>query len=137
MNIKISEPKGHLRARLATFAGNSHVVSPVYATLAGMALWPVAQAVGAGDLAVHAHCTGGHRRWCGDQPHRQPASVLEGRNRRLPLPDPGRAVLDAVLAELDVLREAQETLAEVDRLRSAKTLRAELARLGGSPRLET
>jgi len=46
-------------------------------------------------------------------------------------------VFDAVLAELDVLREAQETLAEVDRLWFAKTLRVELARLGGSPRLET
>jgi len=52
MNNKFFGLKAYLRARFATFARNPRVVSSVYATLAGMALWSVAQAVGDSDLAA-------------------------------------------------------------------------------------
>jgi len=108
-----------------------------------MTLWPVAQAVGASDLAAALTALAGTAVGVGanliaNQVQSWKDETDAGRSLAQAAAESTqvREALDAVLAELDVLREAQAALAEVDRAWFAETLRAELARLGGSPRLE-
>lgn len=143
MPIHLSELKTHLRTRPTAFARNPRVAGSVYAALAGMALWPVAQAVGAGDFAAAITALAGTAAGVGanliaNQVQSWKDESDAGRSLAQAATESAqvRAALDAVLSELDVVREAQAALAEADRAWFAETLRAELARLGGSPRLE-
>ena len=52
MPIHLFELKTHLHTRLTAFARNPRVAGSVYAALAGMALWLIAQAAGTGDFAA-------------------------------------------------------------------------------------
>lgn len=143
MPIHLSELKTHLRTRLATFARNPRVAGSVYAALAGMALWPIAQAAGAGDFAAALTALAGAAAGVGAnlianqvQSWKDESDAGRSLVQAAAKSAQVRAALDAVLAELGVLQEAQAALAEADQAWFAETLRAELAHLGGSPRLE-
>ena len=130
-----------VQERLARFAASAQVqfqeASPnlLYGFLSAMALWPVAQAVQGGELAallaLGSAAGGVGANLIANQVQRwQDEADAAGQLSQAAQADPAvREALDAVLAEFDVVRQAQAGLSEADRAWFLETLRREVAQL--------
>ena len=131
---------GALAGWKARLAGSG--VASVYAMVSAAALWPMAQAAARGDVATmigFGAALGGSvganllanqlQRW---QDEADAARQLAA----LPIGDPARAELDAVIEKFEVIALALAALPPGDRSWFQQTLREELARLGNLDRFQ-
>ena len=116
-------------------------VQSTYAFMAAAALWPLAQAMQAGDgtawLALGQLTAGIGTNLLANllQASKDEADAAQ-HIAALPLQAPERAEIDAVLDKTDAVTCARESLPEAERRWFTDTLRAELQQLGTLPRFQ-
>lgn len=131
---------GALAGWKARMAGTG--VQSVYATVTAAALWPIAQAAAGGDVMTmmgFAAALGGSvgaNLLANQLQHWKDEADAARQIDALPIGDPRRADLDAVLEKLEVISMARAALAPDERSWFQQTLCDELRRLGNLDRFQ-
>ena len=134
---KVSERLTNWRERMSAIGANS-----VYAFLSAATLWPVVEAVQAGQAAAYMALggvlggIGGNLIANGIQNWKDEVDAALDIEAGLPAEPTLRDELDALLEAFDTFPSAVAELSEQDRAWFKKTLRTELERLGNLPRFE-